>query len=627
MRPFRTTSWLAVAMTPALLAWGLTIAPTAHGQAEPYYWRQRVFFIPYQPSSQDPQASKVEKVQLLVSRDGGQQWAVLQEAEPRVRGFSYHAAADGEYAFALRMSDRRGNLWPEQIAQPLLRVVVDTQPPTLQLAASLDATGQVVIKYEARDQKLKPQTLRLEAQTDAGEWQRIALGPPDLSQPDRLLGQIAWRPPTAGGNVRFRASVEDAAGNPGANVADASLVGPVLDPAFGPQLAPPDLQGPAMIGPRLDSQAAQSADWPRTPTDPPRTPLEWPSNNRFASDQHRAADASPAPGVDPFAPRTPSATPPFQNAYTNTASSATASSAPWGGSASTAPANNAPPPDNSGAPSLLPAQPVSAPTATIRDGWTSVGPTTGPPPAATFGAVNPAANNPAPNGPTVLDRTTWVNSLTFDLDYDIQTVGPWGVARVELWGTKDGGRQWQSLGVDQDNRSPMRVTVPAAGVYGFRIIVDGGNGAAAAPPRAGETPELIVGVDLEPPRAELRIADAGQGPFAGQVIIRWSALDENLAARPVDLFYSAAAEGPWSTIATDVDNSGEYAWRLGREAPAKVFLRLEVRDVAGNVEVQQSPTAIDLNVPRPTGRLRNVRPVESDPNRYRTASGERPAEG
>src|SRR5688572_26263948 len=65
---------------------------------EPVYWRQRVFFIPYQPAANAPQ---IEKVQLLVARDGAGEWAVLQEAEPRVRGFSYHAPVDGEYSFAV----------------------------------------------------------------------------------------------------------------------------------------------------------------------------------------------------------------------------------------------------------------------------------------------------------------------------------------------------------------------------------------------------------------------------------------------------------------------------------------------------------------------------------------------
>ncbi len=588
------TAWLAL----PLLAVGVALAlpDAAHGQVEPHYWRQRTFFIPYQPTVSDRDAGKIDKVQLLVSRDGLQQWAVLQEAEPHVRGFSYHAAADGEYAFAVRMSDRGGKVWPEQIAAPLLRIVVDTQAPTLQLAAALDATGQVMLRYEGKDIRLKPQSLRLEAQLDGGEWQRVVAGPPDVNQPDRLLGQASWTPPRTAGAVKFRMMMEDAAGNPGTAEAQASMVSALVDPGAGPQLAPPSLEGPAF--------APQAG----APADGPRSPLEWPANNSFASEAHRA-------------PESGSGDTRFHNTFASDATSAAGSGSQQPGAQFG---------DGVAAPSLLPS--VAAPTLAgpapalptnalppSDGGWTRSDPIT--PPETNYSAP-PAVGQPGA-------ATPWVNSLTFDLDYDIQTVGPWGVAKVELWGTKDGGRQWQSLGVDQDNRSPMRVTVPAEGVYGFRIAVAGGNGVAAPTPQPGEQPEMMVGIDMAPPRTELRAAELGQGLQAGQVVIRWTAADENLAPRPVGLFYSASTEGPWTTIATDLDNGGEYAWRLGRDAPPQVFLRIEVRDQAGNVAVQQSPAAVDLNLPRPTGRLRNVRPVQgqADPNRYRTASGVRPAEG
>jgi hypothetical protein len=138
---------------------------------------------------------------------------------------------------------------------------------------------------------------------------------------------------------------------------------------------------------------------------------------------------------------------------------------------------------------------------------------------------------------------------------------------------------------------------------------------------------MSVGVDLQAPRAELQAAELGQGALAGTLVIRWSADDDRLAARPVGLFFGASAEGPWSTIATDLDNVGEYSWRLQRDAPPRVFLRLEVSDAAGNVAVQQSPTPVELNLPQPTGRLRSVRPVPVEPSRFRTAAGSRRAGG
>jgi hypothetical protein len=217
----------------------------------------------------------------------------------------------------------------------------------------------------------------------------------------------------------------------------------------------------------------------------------------------------------------------------------------------------------------------------------------------------------------------WVNSLTFDVDYDIEAVGPWGVSRIELWATRDGGAQWSKYGVDEDNRSPMRVSAPADGVYGFRLVVSGANGAAAPAPAAGEKPELTIGVDLQEPKCELQAAEIGQGNLADHLLIRWTAGDENLEARPVGLFYGTEPQGPWSTIATDIDNNGQYAWRLLRQVPEKLYLRLEVRDRAGNVAVCTSPAPVMLNLPQPTGRLRSVRPVQEqqDPSRFRTAAG------
>jgi hypothetical protein len=628
MQPTTPLAWLA--RPPLVVAWAIVVASSvlpnlAHAQAEPHYWKQRVFFIPYQPTLAERDAGKIEKIQLLVSRDGAQQWAVLQEAEPNVRGFSYHAAADGEYAFAVRIVDRRGKLYPEQIAGPLLRVVVDTQPPALQLTASLNPTGQIDLRYEGRDARLKPQSLRIEAQDASGQWQRIAAGPPDVNQPDRLLGQAAWRPPTTSAALKFRVAVDDAAGNQGTAFAEASLVGPVTSPSFGPSLgptlAPPaGADGPSLIGPSDNLQATTpTATSPAMTQAPPgRSSLEWPTSNSLVADAHRAGGS----------------TPPFQNVYTSGPASG-AGSPPATSAGAQFNAN-----EPIAAPSLLPATaPLGsafsgaasgAAPALNSEGWTSAAASSVPRASSGAATFGPPLSTPA-NPPAGASGTPWVNSLTFDLDYDIQTVGPWGVAKVELWGTKDGGRVWQSLGLDQDNRSPMRVTVPAQGVYGFRIVVDGGNGVAAPIPQAGEQPELIVGVDMSAPQAELRAPELGQGPLAGHVLVRWSATDSNLAPRPIGLFYSASAEGPWTTIATDLDNAGEYAWRLGRDAPPRVFLRLEARDEAGNVAIQQSPAAVDLNLPRPTGRLRNVRPVQSqneaDPDRYRTASGARPAEG
>ena len=83
------------------------------------------------------------------------------------------------------------------------------------------------------------------------------------------------------------------------------------------------------------------------------------------------------------------------------------------------------------------------------------------------------------------ERPRMVASRTFELEYEIEQVGPSGVAKIELWGTLDGGRTWSLYGRDVDNLSPLQVKVEKEGIYGFRIVVQSGSGMGGQPPTAG----------------------------------------------------------------------------------------------------------------------------------------------
>ena len=74
---------------------------------------------------------------------------------------------------------------------------------------------------------------------------------------------------------------------------------------------------------------------------------------------------------------------------------------------------------------------------------------------------------------------------------------------------------------------------------------------------------------------------------------------------------------------TGLENTGEYTWRLERHVPDRFYLRLEARDIAGNLAAYQTPAPIMLNRPQPTGRLRGVQPVAADPRPYDTAENRR----
>ena len=134
-------------------------------------------------------------------------------------------------------------------------------------------------------------------------------------------------------------------------------------------------------------------------------------------------------------------------------------------------------------------------------------------------------------------------------------------------------------------------TVDDAGLYGFRIVVESAGGAPAIPPRSGDAPELWVDVDLHQPTAELTSIELGTGNLADHLILRWRAEDDNLDPRPIALFYSSRPAGPWTAIATNLENTGEYAWQVQRHVPDRFYLRLEARDVAGNLAAFQTREA------------------------------------
>ena len=125
--------------------------------------------------------------------------------------------------------------------------------------------------------------------------------------------------------------------------------------------------------------------------------------------------------------------------------------------------------------------------------------------------------------------------------------------------------------VDDDHRSPLVVTVDEEGLYGFRIVVDIAGSAAATPPSPGDAPELVGLRRFAPPVVELTAIERGDGNLADHLIFRWKVADDNLEPRPIALFYSSRPTGPWSAIATNLEDTGEYAWRVERSRAGPIL--------------------------------------------------------
>lgn len=237
-----------------------------------------------------------------------------------------------------------------------------------------------------------------------------------------------------------------------------------------------------------------------------------------------------------------------------------------------------------------------------------------PSPAANAPAVNTPAGQPGP------ENTRAVNSRLFELEFEVDASTFADVSHVELWGTRDGGTSWRSMSLHQSGRSPILAKVDAEGVYGFRIVVHG-RSSVGRPPQPGEPPDIWIRVDLTKPVARIVSVEEGAGPEANHLIITWTATDEQLATAPVSLAYSAQRSGPWTSIAKQLPNTGRFAWPMPDGLKGSVYLRLEVRDAAGNTtEFETSEPAIaDRGAPKVF--IREVRPLDDTsqgaaPRRY-----------
>jgi hypothetical protein len=202
------------------------------------------------------------------------------------------------------------------------------------------------------------------------------------------------------------------------------------------------------------------------------------------------------------------------------------------------------------------------------------------------------------------------NSKRFNLDYSIDAVGPLGVDKVELWVTRNGGRDWDLWGLDEDRETPFLVPVEEEGIYGFRIVIVGRNGLASQTPKSGDLADLWVGVDATKPVAELTSAAYGSGAFAGHLDIRWTASDDHIDAAPITLLFGENRNGPWTPIAAGLPNNGRYYWRVDSRVPEEFYLRLEVRDEAGNVTTYDLEEPIQSAGLTPKGHVRGIRPFD-----------------
>lgn len=230
----------------------------------------------------------------------------------------------------------------------------------------------------------------------------------------------------------------------------------------------------------------------------------------------------------------------------------------------------------------------------------------------------PAAREDAPYGFNTprgsLPPLQIVNKREVKLGFDVTRFGPSGLGAVDVYVTTDEGAHWDktqgapnvTMPVTPETRSgspvqgSVTVSLPKDGVvYGFHLDVKSRSGISKGPPKSGDVPQVRIELDTINPEAELY--EPRPDPARHDcLVLMWKAGDRNLAANPVSIEWAAQPQGPWLFIGEQqLPNTGNYLWQIGENTPPRVYLKLTVRDTAGNsaTAVTPTPVMIDLTPP------------------------------
>jgi len=563
--------------------------PAAAGLPPLVRTNHRTFAIPFRlPKTADPDADAApQRVILNVSQDLGMTWSTAGETSPQAGSFTYTAEADGEYWFRLRAIDQKGRSRGGE--GPDIRILVDAAGPRLAARLWKGPDGEIVCRYAAADDSLRLDSLQVEYRgpEDRG-WKDVAADAVLAREaPAHLVGEAIWWAGEKVDHLTARITITDESGNRTVRQYSLEPSDPRVDQAaLAEELGLPPLPTNAGGG---DRGLAMGGTPPATGPDRELASLAGTGSvlNRASTGGNRGPRSTAANGWPAERATWSEGQPDAQAATGND----TASSDDEGLSLPAATAGR------TGAAALLPRANGRKP---VRSASTAVDP------LAAAGITGPVAE-----GQTLEYRGRPLHlarSRRFAWDYEIPAVRrAAGPLRAELWTTRDGGLTWQKTAVDSDGRSPIDVELAEPGFYGVRLELVAAVPDAEGGPRSGAEPDAWVGVDDRPPDVELISVDRDESGPADALVIRYAARDPLLPSNSVRLLYSPNAEGPWATIVSGAANEGSHRWEPGRTVPARVHLRVEAIDAAGNKGIAVGDEAVSVAPTRFGGRLGGLR--------------------
>lgn len=254
-----------------------------------------------------------------------------------------------------------------------------------------------------------------------------------------------------------------------------------------------------------------------------------------------------------------------------------------------------------------PAQPTDART-TLRVDPTQALPQQ-PTPVASKQTPTQAPTQIPDQPTTTRTKPQLLNSRRLKLEYAIESAIRPG-SKVEFWGTPNGGQTWLLVGEDPDCQSPVELTLPQDGVWGLLVVVVPAGVSGGKAPAAAEQPDWLVEVDSTPPSISLNAVSLQPSDTGPTLHLGIAVSERNLGETPVSVYWSSEPTGPWQPLAENLANEPHLQLPVPPTLPARGWLKVVVRDRAGNVGNTQTPDAVDLQLPRPRARVLGVSAVD-----------------
>ena len=601
----RTGAWTVTCLLLAALA---KTAPALPADVFPISDRRLEFPIKVDPSRKD----LISRLELYMSADQGRTWEQVGSALPDQTAFTYPIKADGEFWFTIIVVDRQNRREPPapSMAPVDQKILVDTLKPDVKLRA--DRQGDVVnVNWDIREENADLSTFRLEWRPSEGNepWNQV-------QAPAGLTGRGTIRASQA---IMVRAELRDVAKNVGSgetNVAAAAVLtaSTTALPAAGVEAAPV-APVPGVMGSGTAVERNKIAIDPGLPV---------------------LGQDGPKAGSEPVIRRTSAGAGTLKPGTTGAEEIAPPALPPG------VPASPAKP-DSIAVASPSPMDPVKKPEEHLSSG--SPVPTLPDPPGTTLDPKTPVSPTPpARTAPEKVEEKKVeekkveespaqanlqvINTRRVTMEYEVMKVGSSGIGSVDVYMTRDDGMVWKLVKGEHQALSGdtapgvMRRTVTLDlnedGIYGFSLVAKSGAGMSQKEPHSGDTPQMRVKLDTVLPEAIL-FRPKEDSSHKDCLLLSWKATDQNLTTNPVTIQWAEKPSGPWEYIggpqlanqaASNVQlpegATGAISWEVPSNAPAKVYLRLTVRDLAGNTAVAETSEPVQVDFSKPVTVIRGL---------------------